>query len=232
MIQVGLGQHHQLHESSRYVQLMSFNELEDFEFPEEQQKWIRVKCPACKNLTGVEIIFGYPGGDLGMASRRGDVVLGGCLLPLDGNDPNRECTSCGQQWGGSLGRRGRPPWPEEVTPSQEAAYSRAERYIDELQAAWTDCAPHRPEVGGISQRGMVQYLSSSTGGGFSEADATFAAERVRVNWFEQARLAAEVLLPGFRAMPDLIRHLTSREGAGFTRAEANYAAMNLNFRSY
>ena len=75
----------------------------------EQRRFIRVKCPACKQKTGVEIIYGYPGGDLGEASKRGDIALGGCVIRDAGDEPTRECTACGQQWGGDYGRYGRKP---------------------------------------------------------------------------------------------------------------------------
>ena len=74
---------------------------------DDEPKYVRVKCPACKQRTGVEVIYGYPSPELGEASQRGDVVLAGCVL--DPEMPSRQCTACGQQWGGDFGRYGRRP---------------------------------------------------------------------------------------------------------------------------
>jgi hypothetical protein len=79
----------------------------DYDDEPPRRPFIRVKCPACKQRTGVEIIYGYPSAELGEASNRGDVALGGCVLPDGGNTPTRECTGCGQQWSGDYGRYGR-----------------------------------------------------------------------------------------------------------------------------
>jgi len=53
-------------------------------------------CPACKQKTGVEILYGFPSIEMAEASERGEIVLGGCCIDL--NDPERACTSCGHEW--------------------------------------------------------------------------------------------------------------------------------------
>lgn len=63
-------------------------------------------CPACKQRHGVNIIFGMPTEELWEAEKRGEVVLGGCCLPLIG-DPERQCLACGHQW--QIARRPRTP---------------------------------------------------------------------------------------------------------------------------
>lgn len=57
----------------------------------------RFICPRCKQKTGVDIIYGYPSKELWEESKRNEVVLGGCMQAL-GQDPDRQCLSCGHQW--------------------------------------------------------------------------------------------------------------------------------------
>ena len=53
-------------------------------------------CPACHQKTGVEIVYGMPGGDLAEMEERGEIVLGGCCIDLA--NPDRQCTACGHTW--------------------------------------------------------------------------------------------------------------------------------------
>jgi len=53
-------------------------------------------CPRCRQKAGVEILYGYPAPEAVEAAERGEVVLGGCCIDLEG--PERACTSCGHQW--------------------------------------------------------------------------------------------------------------------------------------
>ncbi len=87
----------------------------DFEYEEPKPpEYIRVKCPGCKQKTGVEVVHGYPSTESFEAADRGDLVLAGCLLPDDGEGYNRQCTACGHRWGLDFGRRGRPnPYPDD-----------------------------------------------------------------------------------------------------------------------
>ncbi len=61
-------------------------------------------CPRC-GTPGIPIIWGLPGADLAEAARRGEVILGGCLVT--GDDADHECPACRHQW------RANPPepWP-------------------------------------------------------------------------------------------------------------------------
>lgn len=55
----------------------------------------RFVCPKCKRREGVRIVYGDFDPDA-LASIRGDFVLGGGCVPVDG--PERECSACGHQW--------------------------------------------------------------------------------------------------------------------------------------
>jgi hypothetical protein len=47
-------------------------------------------------MSGLRIIYGYPGPELCEAAKRGEIELGGCCVA--GNDPNFKCKSCGHEW--------------------------------------------------------------------------------------------------------------------------------------
>ena len=53
-------------------------------------------CPECREKSGVNIVYGYPGFDLRERSERGEVHIGGCVLTED--QPDRHCTSCDHEW--------------------------------------------------------------------------------------------------------------------------------------
>ena len=53
-------------------------------------------CPACKQKTGVEILYGLPVFEMHEAAERGEIVLGGCCWSPE--SPERACTSCGHKW--------------------------------------------------------------------------------------------------------------------------------------
>lgn len=53
-------------------------------------------CPVC-GATPVPIVYGYPGIEMIEAERRGEVVLGGCVV-WDGQ-PTRRCPTCGSDAG-------------------------------------------------------------------------------------------------------------------------------------
>ena len=206
---------------------MSFNELEDFEFPEEPQKWIRVKCPACRQKTGVEVSWGFPTREAFEAAERGDLVLTGCSPPLCGEEATRQCTACDHKWGGDFGPRGRPLLPKVMTASQQAALKKAYTYVPEVGGASRIDRPEQPDVCGISINGLTNLLASPAGGGFSATDARFAAEHVFVNWNDQADVAAQnAAWPHYYpTKSEVIAHLTSEAGGGFTKAQARHAAI-------
>ncbi len=53
-------------------------------------------CPACRQRTLVELVFGMPGPELFQAAEQGDLVLGGCCITptLACDSPNLTCTTC------------------------------------------------------------------------------------------------------------------------------------------
>ena len=78
---------------------------------------------------------------------------------------------------------------------------------------------------GFSRYGLIQQLSSKAGSGFKRANAVFAVNHIKVNWNQQAVLAAKAYMSqsGF-SRSGLIQQLSSRAGSGFTHAQAVYAA--------
>lgn len=52
------------------------------------------ECPRCGEIAVVSIVRGMPGGDLVARARRGEIILGGCVVsdPLD--MPKVGCTAC------------------------------------------------------------------------------------------------------------------------------------------
>ena len=79
-------------------------------------------------------------------------------------------------------------------------------------------------IGGFSKAGLIQQLSSSAGDGFSEADATFAANNAGADWNQEAVESAKNYLEiGGFSRSGLIEQLTSSAGDKYTPEQANYA---------
>jgi hypothetical protein len=77
---------------------------------------------------------------------------------------------------------------------------------------------------GFSLKGLMQQLTSSSGEGFSKADAAFAIRHLHPNWDAQAVDSAKGYLSmGGFSRTSLIQQLTSSSGEGFTLAQALYA---------
>eukprot|EP01037_Dinobryon_pediforme_P017700 gene17700-17914_t len=53
-------------------------------------------CPQCRERSGVDIIYGYPGFELVEQEERGEIVIGGCVI--DAAAPDRHCRSCQHEW--------------------------------------------------------------------------------------------------------------------------------------
>lgn len=53
-------------------------------------------CPACKQKTGVDILYGMPSHEAFEMAERKEIALGGCCIDVEG--PERACTSCGHEW--------------------------------------------------------------------------------------------------------------------------------------
>jgi hypothetical protein len=56
-----------------------------------------LRCPECRSLEVIPIVYGLPGTELTEQAERGEVALGGCILT--GNDPAWHCTACEHRWG-------------------------------------------------------------------------------------------------------------------------------------
>ena len=54
------------------------------------------RCPNCGAAPLASVIYGMPGlsSDLIEKEERGEVVFGGCVIELDGSQPNWKCTTC------------------------------------------------------------------------------------------------------------------------------------------
>jgi hypothetical protein len=50
-------------------------------------------CPACGASDATPIVYGYPDQELAEAERRGEIVLGGCVIGPE--SPEFECRACG-----------------------------------------------------------------------------------------------------------------------------------------
>jgi len=55
------------------------------------------RCPQCGKITGLPIAYGLPPTEMFEQARRGEIVLGGCVIFDD--SPSHACTSCGHQFG-------------------------------------------------------------------------------------------------------------------------------------
>ena len=53
-------------------------------------------CPACKQKSGVNILYGMPSHEGVEMAERGEIALGGCCIDLEG--PERKCVLCGNEW--------------------------------------------------------------------------------------------------------------------------------------
>lgn len=102
------------------------------------------------------------------------------------------------------------PKPPALTSGQRNALRAAENYISLM---------------GMSKAGLIQQLSSPAGDGYSKADATYAANHVKVDWNAEAVEAAKnymEIMPMSRSA--LIQQLSSTAGDKFTKAQATQAA--------
>ena len=59
-------------------------------------------CPKCGKAEPMRIAYGYPSSEMIVASGRGEVVLGGCMVRPD--SPTWRCRACRHAWGGPPSR--------------------------------------------------------------------------------------------------------------------------------
>jgi hypothetical protein len=98
-----------------------------------------------------------------------------------------------------------------MTLSQQQAVQAAQGYLSDGQ--------------GFSKEGLTQQLTSSSGNGFSQADAAFAISYLNPDWNAQAVEAAQGYVKagmGF-SRAEMIQQLTAAAGDGFTYSQAVYA---------
>lgn len=55
-------------------------------------------CPRCGSSDVVPIIFGYPTRETEELANRGEVVLGGCIMPPAKEYVDSVCRACGYRW--------------------------------------------------------------------------------------------------------------------------------------
>jgi len=120
---------------------------------------------------------------------------------------------------------------QQLTSSSGSGFanSDAEFAINYLKPDWNQQAVEAAKsylaLGqGFSYEGLLQQLTSSSGSGFTQAQAEFAINYVKPDWNQQAVEAAKgyLKLGGF-SRDSLIQQLTSSAGSGFTQAQAEYA---------
>ena len=56
-------------------------------------------CPLCGSRKIIPIAYGLPGPDLEKESKKGRVILGGCMVSE--NQPQSHCKDCGYEWRGN-----------------------------------------------------------------------------------------------------------------------------------
>jgi Host cell surface-exposed lipoprotein len=98
-----------------------------------------------------------------------------------------------------------------MTPSQQQAVDSAQSYLSDGE--------------GFSEYSLLNQLTSSSGDGFSQADAQFAINYLHPDWYVQALESAKGYMSdgeGF-SRSSLLEQLTSTSGDGFTQAQAQYA---------
>jgi hypothetical protein len=110
---------------------------------------------------------------------------------------------------------------------QEAA-RRAERRREEAarraNARALESAESYLSSGSFSKKGLYEQLSSSSGEGFTEAEAQYAVDHVGSPWKKEAVEAARSYLSsGSFSRSGLLEQLSSSAGEGFTYEEALYA---------
>jgi hypothetical protein len=79
-------------------------------------------------------------------------------------------------------------------------------------------------MGGFSEAGLLQQLTSKYGEGFAKKDALFAIKYLSPDWNAQAVQSAQSYLDmGGFSRAELLQQLTSKYGEGFTKAQAQHA---------
>lgn len=61
-----------------------------------------VICPKCKSERTAPIMYGYPAPDAFVASEEGKIILGGCMVINDQEQPDYGCLDCEYHWSTAL----------------------------------------------------------------------------------------------------------------------------------
>jgi hypothetical protein len=61
----------------------------------------QLSCPKCSSVDRMPIVYGHWGVDDFEASRRGEVMIGGCVMEL--GMPRWHCRQCGERYGETPG---------------------------------------------------------------------------------------------------------------------------------
>jgi hypothetical protein len=97
-----------------------------------------------------------------------------------------------------------------MSMAQQQAVDAAEGYLSDGQ--------------GFSEQGLLNQLTSSAGGEFTQAQAEYAVNHLHPNWDTQAVDAAKGYLQvGGFSRSSLLQQLTASAGGEFTEAQAEYA---------
>lgn len=110
-----------------------------------------------------------------------------------------------------------PTTPAPTTPAAPAMTVAEQQAVDSAQNYLSDGQ-------GFSQAGLFNQLTSSSGEGFTAADANFAISYLHPDWYTQAVESAKGYMQmGGYSHASLMEQLTSSSGEGFTQAQAAYA---------
>ncbi|WP_110972690.1 Ltp family lipoprotein [Pseudomonas huaxiensis] len=107
-----------------------------------------------------------------------------------------------------------PVWATDLTVPQSNAIRAAASYLESQP---------------FSKKRLIDQLSSPQGADYDVADASFAVNSLKVDWYKQAVLAAKSYLEsqGFSRYR-LIDQMSSPAGSGFELADAKAAVDSLN----
>lgn len=84
------------------------------------------------------------------------------------------------------------------------------------------------EMSPFSRAGLIEQLSSKAGDGFDRADAVFAVNHIKVNWYKEAVESAKSYLEMTSfSRAGLIEQLSSPAGDQYTLAQARYAVKHV-----
>jgi len=112
--------------------------------------------------------------------------------------------------------------PRAPKPVEKAPTKKPGRTVAQEQAI--GAAQDYLRVSAYSRAELIDQLTSEYGSGFAKADATYAVDSLKVDWYAQAVKAARAYLEVSNfSRAGLIEQLSSKYGGQFTRAQAVHA---------